>query len=94
MCTFTSVPDMILDNSTANIFLTCTDKGGGLSPNDLTINDFQISNDNAKINSVIKEKSITDGYSYIINLLTTANYGPFTVTLKRRSSQRHIRSTK
>ncbi len=82
VCTFTSVPDMILDNSTANIFLTCTDKGGGLSPNDLTINDFQISNDNAKINSVIKEKSITDGYSYIINLLTTANYGPFTVTLK------------
>lgn len=82
VCTFTSVPDMILDNSTSNIFLSCTDKGGGLTPNDLTINDFQISNDNAKINSVIKEKSITDGYSYIINLLTTANYGPFTVTLK------------
>lgn len=82
ICTFTNVPDMLLDNSTANITLTCTDQGGGLSQSNLTTTDFQISNDNAKVNMVIKEKAITNGYSYVLSLQTTSNYGPFTVTLR------------
>ena len=82
VCTFTSIPDTLLDSSTTNIFLSCTDQGGGLSQSNLTVNDFTISNNNAKINSITKEKAITNGYSYLINLLPTANYGPFTITLK------------